>query len=216
MRIDTRRRIGTFLSNLFSRNAYCKRLFYELCRKGCSPSDLAGLLFAISVFAECESKGLLETGEPTKDEVKSLVTGLRELARLVDHMNWTPLNPRLALLGSQRDDGLAPLRQAMARLYDKLPNLMNVYALHLHRFQDYRQDEFKRLSKIHFETLRLLLYVEESTGSPRYEDISNLLTEGFLTCGGTEEKLPTFFTSDALAKLKLRTRRFGLNSRSRF
>jgi hypothetical protein len=73
--------------------------------------------------------------------------------------------------------------------------------------------ELKRLTLSHLNTLRLLLYVEESTGSPRYEDMSNLLVGGFAVAGGAEDDLPKFFSADALAKLKQRTAKLGLTSR---
>lgn len=213
---DNRRRIGKFLGKLFERNRCCKSLFYGLCRKGCSPIDLAGLLWVTSVFAVGNSEGRLDTGDPSDKEVKDLAEELQKLANIVARVNQSSLNPKIWLRALQPDDNPDTPIKNVGRLYDHMPKLMKGYAIHLDRLRSFRKKVFKRLDIVHSTTLRLLLYMQESTGNPRYEDITNLLTEGFFAEGGDEAKLPTFFTADALAKLKQRTTHFGFNSRSSF
>jgi len=90
---------------------------------------------------------------------------------------------------------------------------MKMYSFHLERFSEFSRSIFKRRRFMHFETLRLLLYVKESTDRPHYEDLSTLLNAGFLAIKGKEADIPRFFSSEGLAKLSQRTTNFGLTSR---
>lgn len=109
---------------------------------------------------------------------------------------------RAASPDATRDSG----RKYIARYYDMLPGIMMTYSFHLERFYQFRRTQLKRLTPVHFNTLELLRYVEERTGGPRYEDLSNLLSAGFLVAGGAENDIPKIFSADALAKLKQRWR----------
>jgi hypothetical protein len=206
-----------FLRKLFTEGEYCEELFRKLCKEGCSDEDLASLLFGVCTLAVGDRRGLIvldRTNKISTAQVRRLAKDLRSLADLVDGVNKTSLNPKLDILSAPADASRDPTRKYVARLYDMLPSVMRVYSMHLEHFSKFNRALLKRLTVMHFLTLRLLLYVEESTGGPRYEDTSNLLIAGFLTAGGAEDKVPTFFTPDALAKLKQRTAKFGLSSRS--
>jgi hypothetical protein len=209
----TRTRIDGFLRKLFVKGNYCKELFHKLCKDGCCADDLGGLLFAVCTITRGYSDGLICLGEPSAKEIKQLVRDLGALANLVARVNRSPLNPKFGLLALPTDLNKDPARKHVARLYDMLPGLMRAYSFHLQQFAKFNRALLKRLTHAHFETLRLLLYIEESTGSPHYEDVSNLLTAGYLAAGGAANDVPKFFTADALAKLKQRTKHFGINSR---
>jgi hypothetical protein len=202
-----------FLKKLFARGKVYEGVFNRICEAGCDAETLGGLLFAVCVLAEGDRKGFLDLGEISTAQRKRLARDLLSLADLVERVNHTRLNPKHDLLAAPPDAGRDPVRRHVAGVYDKLPFIMRVYSFHLERFAKFTGSLLKRLTFVHLETLRLLLYVEESTGSPRYEHMSELLTSGFLVAGGTEEALPSFFTADALAKLKQRTARLGLTSR---
>ena len=162
----TRKRIDGFLRNLFVEGNYCEELRHQLCKDGCSADDLGGLLFAVCTITRGYADGLIDLGEPSAKELKELVRDLGSLANLVDRGNRSPLNPKFDLLALPSDLDKNPLRKHVARLYDMLPGLMRAYSFHLQRFAKFRRALLKRLTPAHFETLRLLLYIEESTGSP--------------------------------------------------
>lgn len=68
----------------------------------------------------------------------------------------------------------------------------------------------KRLTMNHFHALQFLLYVEESTGSPHYDDVASLLDGGFWAAAGPQAEPPKFFTAEALAKLRKRDAHLGM------
>ena len=203
----------TFRKKLFSSGKVYEELFNDICKAGSDAETLGGLLFAVCTLAVGDRKGFLDRGRISTAERQRLTRDLLRLADLVERVNLTSLNPKLDILCAPPDAGRDPIRKHVAGLYDKLPSIMRMYSFHLERFSKFRKVLLKRLTLVHLETLRLRLYVQESTGSSRYEDMSNLLTGGFLAAGGAEDTMPTFFTADALAKLKLRTAKFGLTSR---
>jgi hypothetical protein len=92
----------------------------------------------------------------------------------------------------------------LTRFYEMLPGIMSVYGTHLERFGKLQRRMLKRQTFNHIQTIRLLSYVEECTGSPHYEDVANLLMQGFVAAGGPEDTIPKFYTADALAKLNQR------------
>ena len=94
-----------------------------------------------------------------------------------------------------------------------LPEIMRVYARHLEQFSEWTRRLLKHFTFSHLETLQLLVYVEKCTGSPRYEEISNLLRDGFWAAGGQEDAVPEFFSAEALAKLKQRNAKLRLRPR---
>jgi hypothetical protein len=205
--------VNDFLVRLFTMGGYCEELFRKLCREGCSDEELAGLLFAVCTIAVADRSGLIDLGKISMPQVRRLAKDLQSLAGLVRRVNETSLNPKLDILAAPTDVSRDPVRKYIARLYDMLPETMMVYSVHLDRFSRFNRALLKRMTITHLNALRLLLYIEERTGSPRYEDISNLLTAGFLAARGADRDIPKLFTAEALAKLKQRTSGFGLTSR---
>jgi hypothetical protein len=207
------RKHSVFLRRLFARGKVYEDLFDSICNAGCDAKNLSLLLSAVCTIAGAYRGGFLDPGDISTTQLKRLTRDLLSLADLVERVNHTRLNPKRDILAAPPDADRDPIRKHMAYLYDKLPFIMRVYSFHLGRFSKFSRALLKRLTFVHLETLRLLLYIEESTGRPRYDDISNLLTTGFLVAGGTEDSIPEFFSADALAKLKQRTSKFGLTSR---
>jgi hypothetical protein len=202
-----------FLKKLFSRGAVYEELFDKMVKDGCDPEILAGLLFGACIIATGDREGFLDPRDISTAQLKRLSRDLLSLANLVERVNRSRLNPKIDILSAPSDITRVPIRKAMVYLYDKLPFTMRAYSIHLQRFLKLSRALLKRLTFVHFEVLRLLLYVEEVTGRPRYENISDLLTGGFLVAGGIEDNVPEFFSVEALAKLKQRTAKFGLTSR---
>ena len=206
-----RKHIDLFLKKLFAQGNFYERLFNKITKAGCDRETLAGLLFFVSMRAR--QKEFFDPGDVTTADLKRLGRDLRSLADLVERVNLSPLNPQLDILAAPPDPNRDAIRKHVGSLYGQLPFAMRAYSLHLERFSKFRKTLLKRLTPVHLETLRLLLFVEENTRRPRYEEISDLLTGGFLAAGGAEDKIPEFFSADALPKLKQRTAKLGLNSR---
>jgi hypothetical protein len=202
-----------FLKKLFARGIVYEQLFNKLSRAGCDSETLVRLLFRVCTIAVSFREEFLDLGDISTGDLKRLTRDLLALAELVERVNRTLLHPKIDILSSPPDTGRDPVRKHMAYLYDKLPFTMRVYSVHLERFSKVSRAILKRMTLAHFETLRVLLYVKERTGRPRYDDLSNLLTAGFLAVGGSEGNIPEFFSADALAKLMQRTLKFGLTSR---
>jgi hypothetical protein len=202
----------SFLKKLFARGAVYEELFNKIARR-CDGETLGCLLFSVCTLAVADRGGLLDPGDISTAQRKRLTRDLLSLADLVERVNRTRLNPKIDLLAAPPDAGRDPIRRHVADLYDKLPSIMRVYSFHLERFSAFSSALLKRMTFVHLETLRVLLYVEEQTGRPHYENMSDLLTGGFLAAGGSEDSIPDFFSADALAKLKQKTAKFGLTSR---
>ncbi len=203
--------LRTFQRKLFKRGVFVERTFGKLCEGGCDPERLLGFLFVVSVLA---AHGDLASHRVGSAEVKKLTKGLLSLADLVERVNSTSLNPKIDLISAPKDHQRDPVRAQVAKFYDMLPAIMRVYSLHLKRYVVFHRSLFKRMRSVHFETVQLLIFAEKSTGSPRYNDISELITEGYFAVGGSESLLPAFFSADGLAKLKQRTAKFRLTPRS--
>jgi hypothetical protein len=202
-----------FLKQLFARGVVYEELFNKVVKAGCEAETLSVLLFAVCTIADADRRGFFDPGDISTPQLKRLRRDLLLLADLVERVNRTRLNPKLDLLAAPPDAGRDPIRKHVAKLYDHLPSIMRAYSFHLERFAKFSRAVLKRLTFLHFQTIDLLLYVEENTGNPRYEDMSDLLTAGFLVAGGAEEDIPEFFSADALAKLKQRTAKLRMSAR---
>jgi hypothetical protein len=196
--------VAKFKAKLFARGKRYQELFRKLHAQGCETNSLCDLLFAVCTLADADSKGILPPLTPSAAEVKKLVTDLRSLSESVGRINGSLLNPKYSFLWAPPDPTRDLERNYVASRYDTLPGLMMVYALNLEQFFKFTRAQLKRMTLTHFFALQLLLHVELSTGSPRYEDMSELLTAGFLVSGGTEVSIPKAFSADALAKLRQR------------
>jgi hypothetical protein len=192
------------MSKLFAEEDRCEELFHKVCDAGCEREVLAGLLFAVSTLAVGQHEGWAKPETFSTTQVKKIATELRWLATSVKQLNNTQLNPKYDLLWAAPDPMRDEVRKIVARFYDMLPGIMMTYSFHLERFLKFRRLSLKRLTLTHANTLELLRYVQEKTGGPRYEDLSNLLNAGFLVAGGSEKKIPKIFSADALSKLKQR------------
>ncbi len=169
-----RSRITDFIQKLFAESQSSQELLRKLCDAGCDKDDLARLLYAVSTFAVPAVRRLLPK-EPSTVDVRRLAIDLRSLADRVEPLNRTPLNPKLDLLCAPPDTKRDPLRKHMAHLYEILPGVMRVYSSHLETFAKVSRKLRKRRTFLHNEVLRLLLYVKERTGRPRYGELSELL-----------------------------------------
>lgn len=183
-----------------------KELFSNLCENGCSQNDLATLLLAVSTYAIAKrDEPLLNSGGLSTSQLARLRRELIWVGGMVDRVNNSTLNPTFDILLAPPDASRQALRETTARLYDMLPKLMQVYSMHLEQFSKFTKANLRRLTVTHYYALRLLRYIQEKTGSPRYDDTANLLIAGFLAVGGAQSNIPKFFTAEALTKLNQRT-----------
>lgn len=157
-----------FLKMLFARSKVYEKSFYSICKAGCDAEKLGNLLFAVCTIAFADQRYSLHPDDMSPVQLKRLTKDLRSLADLVDRVNRTAMNPKLDILSAPPDPNRDPIRKRVANLYDRLPSIMRVYSFHLERFSKFNKALLKRMTSVHFLTVRLLLYVEESTGSPRY------------------------------------------------
>jgi hypothetical protein len=96
-------------------------------------------------------------------------------------------------------------RMMVERLYDMLPGVMQAYAVHLEQFERLNRKILRRLTVAHYYALNLLRHIEETTGTPRYQDAADLLSLAFPALSGDEAQVPDSFSADALTKLYQRT-----------
>jgi len=196
--------VDIFIKSVFT-HGRCEESFSKLCNEGCSKEDLSVLLFNVSSGTLAgHGELILDTGGLSKAQLTRLSKDLISVSCLLERVNRTVLNPKNDLLLAPSDPERDPLRQETARLYDMLPGLMLTYSVNLDQFVRFTKANLRRLTVAHYWALRFLRYVQERTGSPQYDDCANLLTAGFLVAGGTEDQIPDFFTTDALAKLNQR------------
>ena len=82
---------------------------------------------------------------------------------------------------------------------------MEGYAFQLERFLTLNRTILRRLTFTHYYALKLLQYLHQKTGRPRYEDAADLLSGGFVALAGAEAEVPKLFSDEALTKLYQRT-----------
>ncbi len=139
-----------------------------------------------------DSKGHTKLQETSKAELNQYVRKLRDSAAIVNRIAETAWKPQLEILAYPPDPEKEALRDMLIRLYDRLPQVLELYACQVERFWKLQRALMKRRSVLHDKTRHLLLYVEGKTGSPCYEDVSNLLNTGFLAAGVTKTKSQSF------------------------
>jgi hypothetical protein len=82
---------------------------------------------------------------------------------------------------------------------------MQTYAVHLEQFERFNRKILKRLTVAQYYALKLLRYVDETTGSPRYQAAADLFAVAFPALCEHAAKMPNSFSADALSKLYTRT-----------
>ena len=200
---------GAFLKQLFAHGHYLEESFRKICDDGCSREEFGTLLYVLCLVSSFRANSryfprgqerLVNSGNISKSQLKALPKKMRAMADTIDSLNATILAPandiKLAPYDAQRQIA----RKYMIRRYETLPGLLRVYSRHLERFSRFADRTLKRLTPGHLHAIELLRYVEDHTGSPHYEDISNLLEEGWRVAGRTEST-PRFLSAEGLAKL---------------
>jgi len=92
------------------------------------------------------------------------------------------------------------MREFMIRQYGVLPQVLRTYSWQLERFPKVARRIAKRLTSDHLHAIYLIRYVENSTGSPHYGAVANLLEQGWLVAGYSK-KAPSFLSLEGLTKL---------------
>jgi hypothetical protein len=82
---------------------------------------------------------------------------------------------------------------------------MQAYAVHLGQFAKFNRKMLKRLTFAQYYALQLLKYAHETTGSPQYDVVADLLGVAFPELAGAEAEVPNSFSAYALTKLYQRT-----------
>ena len=183
----------------------CKLLLSNLCEAGCSEEKLTSLLFNACVAANCKPIRLLDTAGLSTAQVKALQRDLLHVGSLVDRVNKTSLSPKFDLKWASPIAEKDSLRETVEHLYDMLPIIMRVYAVHLGQFAKFNRKILRRLTLAHYYALKLLQYIHEITGSPRYQVAADLLAVGFPALAGAQAEVPNSFSADALTRLYQRT-----------
>jgi hypothetical protein len=88
--------------------------------------------------------------------------------------------------------------------YKRLPKVLRGYAVLLARNRKLDRKS-NRLKLAQVPLLLLMNDIQRQNGRSHYSELSTLLTRGFVICGGSETRIPKFFSADALAKLRQRT-----------
>lgn len=145
-------------------------------------------------------KRLSDLQEISRSRLRTLPKKIRAAADTIDTLNksiFAPANEiRLAPYNVERKFE----REHMIMRYETLPGVLKVYALHLERFLKPAARLVKRLTLGQMDAVRLIRYIEDHTGSPHHEDISNLLEAGWRVAGRTEST-PRFLSTEGLSKL---------------
>ncbi len=201
-----RLREGTeaFLKQLFADGHYLELSFGKICADGCSQEEFGTLLYATCLGGSPHFprgwKRLVNSGNISKSQLKALPKKMRAMADTIDSLNATILAPANDIKLAPYDAQRQPAREYMIRRYETLPAVLRIYSWHLERFSKFAKRTAKRLTLIHLHVIGLIRYVENQTGSPHYEDISNLLEQGWRVAGKTETT-PRFLSTAGLTKL---------------
>src|SRR5205823_2321203 len=118
-------------------------------------------------------------GTTSKAQLKKLPTKIQLWADIIDSVNATPLAPAIDIRMAPYDADREAIREYTIRRYENLPGLLRLYALHLEKWLEFWRKTAKRLTIAQVQTIRLLRFVEGHTDGPHYEDMANLLEQGF-------------------------------------
>jgi hypothetical protein len=193
-----------FKKKLFAKGVHYEERFRKICDAGCPSEEFGQLLWATCMLMSLRSIPLINGGNLSKAQLKSLPKRLRALAAIIKALNGTPLAPGnevnfmpYAPDGTRARDA----REYLVMRYEMLPGMLIVYSYHLERFSKIARDTRKRLTAGHVSAIQIVHYVENRTGSPRYADLAELLEQGCLIEGREQDCVPKFLTTEGLAKL---------------
>jgi hypothetical protein len=198
-----------FLKRLFASGHYLEESFRKICADGCSAEELGTLLYIMCLISSFRANSryfprgqerLVNSGNISKSQLKALPKKMRAMADTISSLNGTILAPANSLKLAPNDAQRQIAREYMIRRYETLPGLLRVYSWHLERFSKFCDQTAKRLTSGHVHAIQLIQYVEDQTGSPHYEDMSNLLEQGWRLAGRTEST-PRFLSTEGLTKL---------------
>jgi hypothetical protein len=206
---SVRKETKAFLPRLFA-NGYClEESFRNICADGCSAEEFGTLLYGMCLISAYRANSryfprgqelLVNSRDISKAQLRALPKKLRTMADMIDKLNATVLAPandiKLAPYDAQRQIA----REYMIRRYETLPGLLRIYSWHVERFLPIARKIAKRLTIGHVHAVEIVRYVEDRTGSPHYEDMSNLLEHGWLIIGKTKIA-PRFLNVAGLTKL---------------
>jgi hypothetical protein len=206
----TRLRRGTdaFLKRLFVQGYYLEKSFCEIC-VDCSAEEFGTYLYAVCLLSSVRADSthfplgqerIVNSGNVSKSKLRALPKRMRVVADAIDSLNATILNPANDITLMPPDAQRQIARDYMIRRYETLPGLLRFYSWHLERFSKSAVQSLKRLTFGHVLAVELVRYVEDHTGTPHYEDLSNLLEQGWLVVGKTGS-VPSFLSTEGLAKL---------------
>lgn len=197
-----------FLQLLFANGHYLEESFRKICADGCPVEEFGRLLYIMCTIPSFRSsrdfprgqERLVNSGNISKSELKALPKKIRAMADTIESLNATALAPANDIKLAPHDAQRKIAREYMIRRYETLPGFLRIYSCHLEMFSQSCDQTAKRLTLGHLLAIELVRYVEDQTGSPHYEDISNLLEQGWRVAGGTEST-PRFLSSEGLTKL---------------
>jgi hypothetical protein len=195
-----------FLKKLFANGAHLEECFHRICNAGCPTEEFGQLLWATCMLMSFQSVPLFNGGNLTKAQLKGLPKRMRALAEIIEALNATPLTPGNEVKfmpDAPKGTSAQAARKYLVQRYEMLPRMLNFYSYHLERFTRIVRKSLKRLTTAHVSAIRVLRYVEDCTGSPRYGELAELLEQGCLISliAGKEESVPRFLTAEGLAKL---------------
>ena len=203
--LSTREYADDFLRRLFADGFHFEQCFRNICDAGCPSEEFGQFLWATCVSISGRPGPLVNAGKLSKAQLKSIPNKIRAVADLIRMLNASPLGPgNESKLAGPTSVVWQTKRDLLAQRYKMLPLILDVYANHVERFSGIMRSNLKRLTLEHCLTIEMLAYVEKHTGSPRYKEVADLLTQG---CSIEQEELhkredlPKFLTEEALAKL---------------
>jgi hypothetical protein len=196
-----------FLRELFAKGRYFEKSFSNLCEAGCPAKEFGRRLWATCVIMSLGSIPLINGGKLSKAQLRRLPTRLRALAEIIHSLNATSLAPANEAKAAPYNPQGQPAREYLIRRYEMLPGMLNVYASHLERFSNLARKAVKRLTLGHVVVIKMLRYVEERTGTPRYAEMADLLQQGCFIVERTKST-PKFLSAEALAKMYQRSSKY--------
>jgi len=198
-----------FLRQVFAQGRHLEEAFRRICDDGCSREEFGMLLYvhclvssfrAHPLYFPGDRGRLVNSGNVSRSQLKATPRKIRAMADTIDSINGTILAPANALKLVAYDASRQVPREHLIRMCETLPGLLRFYSWQLERVSKFAARAVKRLTPGHVNALELVRYVDDGTGSPHYDDVSNLFEEGWRVAGRTEE-VPPYLSTAGLAKL---------------